>query len=255
MPERGLYHNRNMTNSREAAQGSPWRHDEHVRSLLNAERAWIARDREPAGGGPTVWIVPEGCEEASHDALELAVGRDGAISGAVRGELHDLPLVDGGVRRLILQHTFDVEGDTATMLGECARVLAAPGELVVFGFNPWSAWNPWLRRAARRRGATIRLHMAMRLRALFARLGLEFVALDRLGPRVPGRGDGAALDAGGPGRALYALRMRKVPSSVIVLPLTAQERAVAVPAAFATTATPRQAACNAGIENGFGAAA
>jgi len=239
MPERGLYHNRAMTNSQGTVPGSPWQHDAVVRGLMHAERAWIARERDPAGNGPTLWIVPEGCERATNDALELVVGRAGAVSGAVRGELHDLPLVDGGVRRLILQHAFDLEGDAPALIGECARILGAPGELVVFGFNPWSAWNPWLRVAARRYGSTIGLHMAMRLRALFGRLGLEFVALDRLGPRLPGNADGAVLEAGGPGRALYALRMRKMPSSVILLPVGSNERAVAVPATFATTATPR----------------
>jgi hypothetical protein len=226
--------------------GSPWRQDAAVRGLLRAERAWIAREREPNGGGPTVWLAPEGFEReasAASDAIELLVDRSGRVGGPLRAQAWELPLVDQGVRRLILQHAFDVECDAAGLVGECVRILAAPGELVVFGFNPWSAWNPWLRVAARRHRTPIGLHMAMRLRALFGRLGLEFVGLDRLGPRLPGdagAASGRALDAGGPpGRAVYALRMRKTPASVIVLPVRAPERAVGVPAGLVPSAAPR----------------
>lgn len=85
-----------------------------------------------------------------------------------------LPVASGSVDAVVLPHCLETEPDPGAVLREAERVLVGEGQLVIFGFRPWSAWG--LRAAASRSGyppGTIRLLSEQRLREWLALLGFE----------------------------------------------------------------------------------
>lgn len=61
----------------------------------------------------------------------------------VYGESGALPLANGSVDLVVLQHSLDYEENPHQVLREAARVLIPGGSLLVIGFNPWSFWWLW----------------------------------------------------------------------------------------------------------------
>lgn len=208
--------------------------------LLALERRWVASRRIATGNGARVWIGPASDVGGVDDGIALAIGERAELSGAMRARLDALPFGDGTVRLLVLQHALDRRLDPA-VFGECVRVLATGGELLVFGLNPISPWRPWLAWQARRNRARPRARMAGRVGALFGQLGLGTEALAWIGPSRPGAaGEGdASRSTGAMFRAAYALSMKKPHDTVIPLRPRLAERDVGLAAGLVPNATPR----------------
>ena len=85
-----------------------------------------------------------------------------------------LPVGSGTIDAVVLPHCLEIEPDPGAVLREAERVLVGEGQLMVFGFRPWSPWG--LRAAASRGGyppGTSRLLSERRLREWLALLGFE----------------------------------------------------------------------------------
>lgn len=220
---------------------SMWLDAPPLRELLALESRWLATRREAIAAGARVWLSPA-LVGASDDVVRLALGPGGRLHGSLSADAAHLPFADGSVRSLVLQHVLD-QPVPAALFGECVRVLATQGELVVFGLNPWSAWRPWLTLQPGRSRAKARTRMVGRLRALFVQLGLGFHELRWLGPRYPSSDAGelpepaARIDLL---RASYALTLRKPHDTVIAL--FARERAAVVPMTPRLVPAPRVSA-------------
>ena len=211
--------------------------------LLALERRWVASKRIATGNGARVWIGPASDVAGTDDGIRLVLGEGDVLSGAMHARLDALPIADRTVRLLVLQHTLDRRLDPA-VFGECVRVLATGGELLVFGLNPISPWRPWLAWQARRNRARPRARMAGRVGALFGQLGLGTEGLAWIGPSRPGAaGDGdASSSTGAMFRAAYALTMKKPHDTVIPLRPRLAERDVGLAVGLVPNATPRMRA-------------
>jgi hypothetical protein len=212
--------------------------------LLAAERAWLAAATS-ATLGATVWIAPA---PRAGDASAIAFSLDarGRLAGAAQAERDLLPLADGSVRRLVLQHALEQPRIPSKFLGECVRVLANGGELIVAGANPASPWSQWLRMGARRGRDRLRPRLANRVRALLRAHGLSEFTQETRGPRWPGAvpDDAAHWQAAQRFGATYVLRGRKV--TAMVIPLRPGLAPVGVPATGAVLvprARPSLRAC------------
>ena len=217
-----------------------WSESLPLRDLMALERRWLATQRESIATGGRVWLAPA-VVESPDDALSLALESNGLVRGALTGDAEHLPLGDGSLRCLVVQHALDQPVPHA-FFGECVRVLSTQGELVIFGVNPWSAWRPWLSHHSGRAGANTRTRMVGRLRALFVQLGLQFHELRWLGPRYPGPVDGEVPEANrftDALRASYALVLRKPHDTVI--PLRTREASPARVLSPSLVPTPRVA--------------
>jgi SAM-dependent methyltransferase len=114
---------------------------------------------------------------------------NGAEGIAVRALPDELPFDSSSVDAVLLPHTLDFGADAHRVLREVERILIPEGRLVMFCFNPLSAWGlmRWLpRRASRRRvpwcGGQLtpfRIHDWLRL------LGFQQESRDMLAFRPP----------------------------------------------------------------------
>ena len=208
--------------------------------LLALERRWVASRRIATGNGARVWIGPESDVGGADDGITLAIGERHVLTGAMHARLDALPIADRTVRLLVLQHALDRRLDPA-VFGECVRVLATGGELLVFGLNPISPWRPWLAWQARSHRARPRARMARRVGALFGQLGLGTEGLAWIGPSRPGAaGDGdASSSTRAMFRAAYALSMKKPHDTVIPLRPRLADREVGLAPGLVPNATPR----------------
>jgi len=212
--------------------------------LLAAECAWLTQ-AHAATMGATVWIAPA---PRAGDASAIAFSLDarGRLAGAAIAERDLLPLSDGSVRRLVLQHALEHPRIPSSFLGECVRVLAHGGELIVAGANPASPWSQWLRLAARRGHDRLRPRLPNRIRALLRAHGLSDFTQEARGPRWPGAApdDAALWDSPQHFGASYVLRGRKVTAMVIPLrPLAAPVGVPATGAVLVPRARPSVRAC------------
>ena len=196
-----------------------------VRDLFAAERAWLAARPERGAGGTRVWIARDPACEAGPAWIVLTASEPGRVSGPLVAARASLPFADDSIARLVVQHGLDDEASPSAFLGDCVRVLAPGGELVLFSFDPMSLWHPWLRAQARRRREVLRMRLGSRLVALVRRLGLSEAEIHAIGPRWPGvRGGDGTPAWGGTLRAAYAVCAVKRVASVIVLrPRAVQE--------------------------------
>lgn len=197
--------------------------------LLAAERDWLAA--APAATlGVTVWISPT---RLAGDASAIAFSLDarGRLAGAALAERDLLPFADGSVRRLVLQHALEQPRIPSAFLGECVRVLANGGELLVVGANPSSPWMQWARLRAGGARAGVRARLPNRVRALLRAHGLSEFGIESRGPCWPGAAPDDASHWSTAQRfgATYVLRARKV--TAIVIPLRPQVAPIGATAA------------------------
>jgi SAM-dependent methyltransferase len=78
------------------------------------------------------------------------------------GSLHctptQLPFASDSFKLILVQHAAESVAEPELFAAELARVLAPEGVALILGFNPWSAWRPWLALQHRRRpGSTLQL--------------------------------------------------------------------------------------------------
>jgi SAM-dependent methyltransferase len=105
------------------------------------------------------WIAPDACGP-----------------GAIRAELHQLPIATTSVEAVLLPHTLEFAPNPHELLREVERVLVGEGHLLVCGFNPRGPWG--LRHLATRRRfppPAVRLMSESRVRDWLGLLGFEVV--------------------------------------------------------------------------------
>lgn len=73
--------------------------------------------------------------------------RIGVNHGDLLSPLDNLALASDSIDAVVLPHTLEFVASPQRLLREVDRVLVGEGHVLVFGFNPWSAWSA--RRAAR----------------------------------------------------------------------------------------------------------
>ena len=73
--------------------------------------------------------------------------RIGVNHGDLVSPLDNLALASDSIDAVLLPHTLEFVASPQRLLREVDRVLVGEGHVLVFGFNPWSAWSA--RRAAR----------------------------------------------------------------------------------------------------------
>lgn len=226
--------------SRPSDPATLWSAASPLGELLATERRWFVQRRTAIAPGTRLWIGPAALDAANGDCVALVLGDDGRLTGGLQGRADALPLADGSVRLLVLQHALDRRVDPA-VFGECVRVLATGGELVVFGLNPISPWRPWLAWRTRRQRARPRPRMASRIAALFGQLGLGREDICWIGSSHPGAiaDDDASSSRGAMFRAAYALTMKKPHDTVIPLRPREIERALGLAPGLVPSASPR----------------
>lgn len=78
----------------------------------------------------------------------LHVDERGMFAGSVQCAPWQLPFASESFKVLIAQHALERIADAAACVAELSRVLAPEGIALVFGFNPYGSWRPWLLRRA-----------------------------------------------------------------------------------------------------------
>ncbi|HVF34360.1 MAG TPA: hypothetical protein VND91_03445 [Candidatus Saccharimonadia bacterium] len=226
--------------SPESDPATLWSAASPLGELLATERRWFVQRRTSIAPGTRLWIGPAALDAANGDCVALVLGDDGLLSGGLHARADALPLSDGSVRLLVLQHALDRRVDPA-VFGECVRVLATGGEIVVFGLNPISPWRPWLAWQTRSQRARPRPRMASRIAALFGQLGLGREDISWLGSSHPGAvgDDEASSSRRAMFRAAYALTMKKPHDTVIPLRPREIARALDLAPGLVPSATPR----------------
>jgi len=119
---------------------------------------------------------------------ELSLAADGTLEGDTRCEPQQLPFASESFKLVIAQHVLEQTTAPDEVAGEIARVLAAEGIALMFGFNPASLWRPWL---ARRLPGNWRFHAASGWRDVLARARLDVLQVRYSGLWSPwAAGDG-----------------------------------------------------------------
>jgi SAM-dependent methyltransferase len=219
---------------RASASPSEYWNDAAARRLLGAERTWLMHQAGSIAGEPTLLLTPGTPVDIPWHSMVMRTGA-AELSGCVRAESAALPFLDDCWPRVVLQHALDVRGDPLQLMREASRILTPGGEMLLFGFNPWSpwTWRQWTGQSSFRR--CVRPHLPGRLCALAERLGLVTIELRGFGPKLGGEIDRVG-QGGGSARALYVLRTRKHSSQAIAL-RGRRGVEVGVPAGLAPSAT------------------
>lgn len=100
--------------------------------------------------------------------------------GAIRAELHRLPVASSSVEAVFLPHTLEYAANPHELLREVERVMVGEGHLLVCGFNPRGPWG--VRHLVSRRRfppPSVRLMSETRVRDWMRLLGFEVVAAQR----------------------------------------------------------------------------
>ena len=196
-----------------------WFEHDSIRALFTLERVWVGQAMRSRVGAVRVWMLPDPrCAQDEHEPPVVVLSRahDG-WHGAVRAEWGSLPFSDASVAQLVVQHVLDDAASASALLGECARVLAMDGELLLFGLNPAGFARLRLGFSTRR---PARIRLPGRLCATLGRLGLVV---------APPLGVGGGVVDAVPAprrwlRAAYVLRARKRVAQVIPLSRAAPKR-------------------------------
>lgn len=96
---------------------------------------------------------------------------------AVRSLCHELPIANASVEAVLLPHTLEHEAHPHELLREVERVLTGEGNVVICGFNPFSAWG--LRHRLSRAGFPPQIGRMLsehRLRDWLVLLGFEVIS-------------------------------------------------------------------------------
>lgn len=170
--------------------------------LLQSEAGVIGHVLGERPALPWLWLAPTPAEPVLEGRGLLLTRHGRHWAGDVRCGL-PLPVANGSMGTVVLQHALprDARGDA--LLEECARVLAPGGRLCLFALNPLSPYR-WRWRAVGLH-ATEPLSSRRRLRAA----GLSPEPLSQgIGPRWR-VGQSAELQQGAGLRAAYLLRAEK----------------------------------------------
>lgn len=113
--------------------------------------------------------------------LVLSVDAVPRLHGDVCCDPQALPFAGESLKLVIAQHVLEQIGGGDACVTELARVLAPEGVALIFGFNPYGSWRPWLMWQQRRSASRLRLRSARATQELLAR-----EQIDTLQVRFPG---------------------------------------------------------------------
>ncbi len=162
--------------------------------------------------------------------------------GAIRAELHHLPIASASVEAVLLPHTLEYAPNPHELLREVERVMVGEGHVLVCGFNPRGPWG--VRHLVSRHRfppPAVRLMSETRVRDWLRLLGFEVVHAQRYffappwSQALPGRSRGW-LERRGPVLApplagAYLLKARKrLPTLTPIRPVRSRRPVVVVAA-------------------------
>lgn len=172
--------------SSNATVSHPWFQTPLGVALLQCEEDAATRLLERVFGFVSVsiggWWPVENLQNACPIRRHVRLAPDG---GELISPLDNLALASDSIDAVLLPHTLEFVASPQRLLREVDRVLVGEGHVLIFGFNPWSAWSA--RRLARSRqfpeqGRPLTAH---RLTDWLGLLGFEIVASERIFRRPP----------------------------------------------------------------------
>ncbi len=114
-----------------------------VLELLAREVTLARAQLHQLNPGPILWISGHS-EQVSFETdytrpcFNLQLDKAESLSGAFTAASSLLPIPDGELSAIVLQHVLEFVEEPETLLAECARVLRGDGALILLGFRPFS---------------------------------------------------------------------------------------------------------------------
>jgi len=114
-----------------------------VAALLRREVALARTQLQHLNPGPVLWI--SGHTETvqlemdyTRPCFMVQLDKSESLTGAFTAASTLLPIADGELSAVVLQHVLEFMDEPETLLAECARVLRGDGALILLGFRPFS---------------------------------------------------------------------------------------------------------------------
>lgn len=165
---------------------NPWFETALGAALLQCEEDAAARLLERVFGFVCVsigsWWPVENLQRSCPIRRHIKLAPDG---GELISPLDNLALASDSIDAVLLPHTLEFVASPQRLLREVDRVLVGEGHVLIFGFNPWSAWSA--RRLVRSNGFPEqgRPLTARRLADWLGLLGFEILATEGVFRRPP----------------------------------------------------------------------
>lgn len=115
-----------------------------ITALLASEQKLVRTQLSQLNPGPILWIsshteMPAAVEsDFTRPCFTLQLDKSESLRGAFSAASTLLPISDGSLSAIVLQHVLEFVDEPETLLAECARVLRGDGALILQGFRPFS---------------------------------------------------------------------------------------------------------------------
>ncbi len=114
------------------------------------------------------------------------------FAGALHCVPSQLPFASDSFKLILVQHAAENIAEPVLFSAELARVLAPEGVALILGFNPFSAWRPWLALQQRRLpGSALRLQSPHLWESQLAQHDIDVMQRRYLGAFLPRAADAA----------------------------------------------------------------
>lgn len=128
-------------------QWDHWLHQFLGETLIKTEREFLAKRFAERYGRYTLLLgVPH-----QHSMLDpLAINKHVVLSPLINkntnityieGSYKELAIASGSVDFVVIPHTLEFVDNPVQLLNEACRVVKPEGDIVIFGFNPYSLWG------------------------------------------------------------------------------------------------------------------
>lgn len=91
-------------------------------------------------GVPHQHILLKSIAIANHIVLSPLINKNRHIKYIESG-YYELPIIPGSVDLVILPHTLEFIDNPRQLLSEACRIVKPEGDIIIFGFNPFSLWG------------------------------------------------------------------------------------------------------------------
>jgi SAM-dependent methyltransferase len=114
-----------------------------IAALLSREHSQVRAQLSQLNPGPILWISSHSDALAvesdfTRPCFTLQLDKSESLIGAFSAASTLLPISDGSLSAIVLQHVLEFVDEPETLLAECARVLRGDGALILLGFRPFS---------------------------------------------------------------------------------------------------------------------